>query len=92
MEMYLTPGPEAPTDKQSVLEAFRQAGLEPVPEDEGEFWVVPFSGSGIFINFQERDGTLTFASLDIPMAEQDLGHTVFCTLEDLGWEADEDAG
>ena len=92
MEMYFTPGAEAPTDKQSVLEAFAEAGLVPLAEEDGEFWVVAFQDSGIFINFQESNGVLSFAALDIPMAEQELGHTVFCVLEDVGWGAEEDVG
>ena len=92
MEMYFTPQSAATTDKRALLQSLERAGLEPTEEDEGQFWVVSFKGSGIFINFQERDGSLSFAALDIPMAEQDRGHTVFCALEDAGWTADEDVG
>ena len=92
MEMYFTPLNAARTDKDSVLAALRQAGIEPLPEVDGKFWVLSFAGSRVFINFQESDGALSFAALDIPMAEQDMGHKVFCVLEDLGWTADEDVG
>lgn len=92
MEMYFTPSGSAVTDRSGVLAAFEKAGLEPLPEVDGKFWVVAFAGSRIFISFQEREGRLSFAALDIPMAEQDLGHRAFCTLEDLGWTAEEDVG
>lgn len=93
MEMYFTPSESAVTDKEQVLAAFTKAGLAPEPELDGSFWIVGFAGSEVFVSFQERDGSLSFATFDQPMLSgHDVGHQVFCALQDMGWIADEDVG
>jgi hypothetical protein len=93
MEMYFTPATgEAVAEHASVLTALRRAGLEPLPELDRGFWVVGFAGSRTFVSFQEREGALSFATLELAMAEQDLGHAVFRVLQELGWRVEDDVG
>ena len=90
--MYFTAEGGAVIDKERIVKAFRDAGLDPRPESDAQFWVVAFAGSRVFVNFQERHGSLFFATLDVPMDENDAGNKVFVALDKLGWTSEEDVG
>jgi len=91
MEMYFDPSESAVVDKAAMLHGLAAAGLQPAAQEDGGFWVVSFEGASAFITFHERNGRLSFASLDQPtLAEHDTSHRIFCALEDMGWAVDEE--
>jgi hypothetical protein len=91
MEMYFEPSETAVADREGVLAGFASAGLQPAAQVDGAFWIVAFHGSSAFVSFQERDGRLSFASLEQPtLSEHDTSHQIFCALEDMGWAVDEE--
>lgn len=93
MEIYFHPESGAVATREGILERFGRQGIDVRAVQEGEQWIVEILGTTAFVSFSEREGALTFATLDMSMlAEHDQSHAVFALLEDAGWESEEDVG
>lgn len=96
MEFYFYPPEAEPSralTREQALAAFESKGLQPKARQEDSFWSVEFEGSRVFVSFQEKDGSLMFATLEQPMFEDpDVPARIFESLAELGWECDESVG
>lgn len=96
MEMYFYPpedDPESGLTREQVLAALEARGLKASGQEDGSFWVVRFEGSGAFLQFQEKDGLLRFATLDQSMFDDsEIPPGALEAILDLGWECDESVG
>jgi hypothetical protein len=94
MEMYFYP-PDSKTGltREQVLEGLAAKGLKVGGQEEGSFWVVRFEGSDAFLQCQEKDGLLRFATLDqSTFDDSGIPPKAFEALMELGWECDESVG
>jgi hypothetical protein len=102
MEVYIAP-PEgssgaAHLTRSQVLAAFAQAGLTVAATEEKRgndhapaFWIVPFENCEAWLQFQETDAGLVFATLEHSMFDNSDYPDRICTvLEHLGWEVDQE--
>jgi hypothetical protein len=96
VELYFYPpenAPESGLTREQVFAALAARGLKASGQDDGSFWVVRFEGSDAFLQCQEKDGLLRFATLDqSTFDDSGIPPRVFEALMDLGWECDESVG
>jgi hypothetical protein len=96
MEMYFYPPEEAPESgltREQLLAALEARGLKASGQEEDSFWVVRFEGGDAFLQCQEKDGLLRFATLDqSSFDESQVPPQAFEALMELGWECDESVG
>ncbi len=91
MEIHFFPSEGAVLEREGILRGFADAGLSPTSGEDEELWVVSFESSSVFVDFQFQNDRLSFATLDMPLlSEEDISHTAFVALEEMGWMAQED--
>jgi hypothetical protein len=101
MEVYIAPrsgSAAAALTRVQVLAAFAEAGLT-VGRTEDEtgtgrgqaFWIVSFENSAAWLQFQETEAGLVFATLDHSMFDtSEYPDRICAVLEQLGWEVDQE--
>ena len=78
MEVYFAPrhdSPEAPLTRTGLLQLMQARGLEVVADDREErlatgvrLWTLGVAGGGVRITFQERQGVLVFATVEVTIS------------------------
>ena len=99
MEIYVAPGvppSSVPLTRASLLSLLREHGLEAAAADRGQvlpsgrtLWTVEFPGGDVRIAFQEDDGSLVFATIELSMFDASgLPDRICEALESAGWHTD----
>jgi hypothetical protein len=78
--------------RDQALDAFAIQGLTGKGTDEHGLWIVSFEGTSTYVTFQERDGSLSFATVEEHLeGDLDCSAKIHAAIEDgLGWTADEE--